>query len=169
MFVIKSIILFVIFAISVIIGKMISERYVYRLKELEETKNLLNIFKAKVKFTYEPIPKIFENISQNTNSNIGTIFLSAKQKMQTDSASNSWEDAVDEYKGYLKEEDKPILKMLSKLLGKTDVEGQISQIEITEQFLDEKIKQAQIEKEKNEKLYKKLGVATGLMIVIILI
>ena len=59
--------------------------------------------------------------------------------------------------------------MLSKLLGQTDVNGQISQIEITENFLETQIKQAQEEKQKNEKLYIRLGTTIGLVIVIILI
>ena len=69
----------------------------------------------------------------------------------------------------LTKEDKNTLKMLSKLLGQTDVNGQISQIEITENFLETQIKQAQEEKQKNEKLYIRLGTTIGLVIVIILI
>lgn len=48
------------------------------------------------------------------------------------------------------------------------MEGQLSQIEITESFLEEQIRQAQEEKNKNEKLYQKLGMTIGLAIVIIL-
>lgn len=51
----------------------------------------------------------------------------------------------------------------------SDLEGQISQIEITEQFLETQIKQAEEEKQKNEKLYQKLGVIVGLAIVVILV
>lgn len=49
------------------------------------------------------------------------------------------------------------------------MDGQLSQIEVTESFLDEQIRQAQEEKNKNEKLYKKLGMSIGMAIVIILI
>ena len=52
--------------------------------------------------------------------------------------------------------------------GITDSDGQLSQIEVTENFLDEQIRQAQEEKNKNEKLYKKLGMSIGMAIVIIL-
>ena len=48
------------------------------------------------------------------------------------------------------------------------MEGQLSQIEVTESFLEEQIRQAQEEKNKNEKLYQKLGITIGLAIVIIL-
>ena len=40
---------------------------------------------------------------------------------------------------------------------------------MTENFLDEQIRQAQEEKNKTEKLYQKLGMTIGLAIVIILI
>ena len=53
--------------------------------------------------------------------------------------------------------------------GTTDVEGQLSQINITEDFLEGQIRQAQEEKNKNEKMYNKLGLVAGLGIVIILI
>ena len=48
-----------------------------RLEELEEIKNALNIFKSKIKFTYEPIPEIFKEISLNTSKNISNIFKEA--------------------------------------------------------------------------------------------
>ena len=73
--IIKAIMLFLVFITSALIGKFLSKKYVYRLEELEEIKNSLNIFKSKIKFTYEPIPEIFEEISQNTSKNVGSIFL----------------------------------------------------------------------------------------------
>ena len=89
--------------------------------------------------------------------------------MKIKSASDSWNESVEEYSGYIKKEDREVLKMLSKMLGTTDLEGQVSQIEVTESFLDEQIRQAQEEKNKNEKLYQKLGITIGMAIVIILI
>ena len=86
--------------------------------------------------------------------------------MRDNTANIAWEEAVENTKNNLKEEDKQILKTLSKLLGMTDTEGQISQIEITESFLEQQIKIAQ---DKNERLYRKLGTTIGLAIVIVLI
>ena len=79
--IIKYFILFLILVFSSMIGKFISKRYVYRLQELEEMKNTLNILKNKIKFTYEPIPDIFKEISNNSNKNIGQIFKKAEEKM----------------------------------------------------------------------------------------
>lgn len=112
----KYCMLFCVFISSVLIGKYISKQYIYRLEELEEIKNALNIFKSKIKFTYEPIPVIFEEISKNTNNNISKLFILAKEKMENDVASVSWEQAVDEVQCNLDEEDKLKIKTLSKLL-----------------------------------------------------
>lgn len=165
---IKYFMLFIILVACSLIGRYLSKRYVIRVSELEEIKNALNMFKSKIKFTYEPIPEIFEEISKNTSENIGQIFKKAKEKMETKTANVAWEEAIEESENELTKEDKYVLKTLSKLLGQTDVEGQASQIEITQKFLETQIKEAQEQKEKNEKLYSKLGTTIGLAIVIIL-
>ena len=155
--IIKYCMLFLVFILSNVIGNYIAKGYMLRLEELEEIKNALNIFKTKIKFTYEPIPEIFGEISENSS------------KMKFESTDIAWEEAVEELKSNLKTEDKQTIKTLSKLLGSTDTDGQISQIEVTETFLEKQIREAEEEKQKNEKLYKKLGATIGLAIVIILI
>ena len=113
---IKYCMLFFVFLIATLIGKNISQKYKFRLDELEELKNALNIFKSKIKFTYEPIPEIFVGIANNSNKNISNLFNMAVDKMKTESAGVSWERAVDEFQSNLNEEDRQALKTLSKLL-----------------------------------------------------
>ena len=113
---IKYCMLFLVFIASALIGKYISQKYKFRVDELEEIKNALNIFKSKIKFTYEPIPEIFEEISINTKSNISKLFVSAKEKMKNETASVAWEEAIDEVSSNLNKEDKQVIKTLSKLL-----------------------------------------------------
>lgn len=165
---IKYFILFLILVSATMVGRFLSKKYVYRLEELEDIKNALNILKSKIKFTYEPIPEIFGEISKTSGKNVSNLFEIAKNKMNDLTANEAWEEAVEESQNNLKKEDKDVLKTLSKLLGQTDVEGQISQIEITENFLESKIQEAMEEKKKNEKLYTRLGTIMGLAIVIIL-
>lgn len=59
--------------------------------------------------------------------------------------------------------------MFGKLLGKTDVEGQVSEILLTQKLIEKQIEKAEYEKLKNSKLYKSMGVICGLGICIILI
>ena len=165
---VKYFILFLILVSSTLIGKFLSNKYIYRLEEFEDIKNSLNILKTKIKFTYEPIPEVFGEIAENVSSNVRRLFVLAKQNMEKMSAGEAFEEAVDNIICNLKNEDKKVIKMLSKLLGQTDIEGQISQIEITEEFLRNQIKEAEEEKRKNERLYTRLGTVIGLTIVIIL-
>ena len=113
---IKYCMLFLIFIVSALIGKFISQKYKFRVDELEEIKNALNIFKSKIKFTYEPIPEIFKQIAENSNKNVSKLFINAVEKMQTDSAGVAFEKAIEEYSGNLNVEDKQAVKTLSKLL-----------------------------------------------------
>lgn len=114
--IIKYCMLFFVFISSALIGKYISQKYRYRLEELEELKNSLNIFKTKIKFTYEPIPVIFEEISNNTSTNISYLFKKSKNRMEKETASIAWEKTIDEFSGNLNKEDKQAIKTLSKLL-----------------------------------------------------
>ena len=89
--------------------------------------------------------------------------------MENKNAGEAWNEAIETSNVTIDREDKDILKNLGKLLGKTDIEGQLSEIELTSSFLDTQIKKAEQEREKNGKLYKTLGVITGIGIVIVLI
>lgn len=114
--ILRYLLLFLIFTISFFIGKYMSKQYIDRLAELDEIKKALNIFKSKIKFTYEPIPEIFEEISNNISHNISKIFVNAIEKMNIESASIAWQQSIDEYQGNLNQEDRQAIKTLSKLL-----------------------------------------------------
>lgn len=169
MFILKSVILISIFGTSSFIGILLSKKYINRVKNLKEMKVILNQFETKIKYTYDTIPEIFKELSKNANKEVSNIFLEASNKMKSKEAGQAWKEAIESSNIELNKEDKNILKGLSKLLGKTNLEGQISEIELTNTFLDKQIEIAEKEKTKNEKLYKTLGICVGLAIVIILI
>ncbi|MDO5555771.1 MAG: stage III sporulation protein AB [Clostridia bacterium] len=164
----KIIIYSFIFLLSSLIGILISKKYINRVNELKEFKNALNIFKTKIRYTYEPIPEIFNEISNNVNSSISEVFKQAALKMNILTAGEAWGLALKMNTLNINEEDRTALNNLSKLLGKTDLQGQLNQIEMTSDFLEEQIKKAEKEKSKNEKLYRTLGMILGMAIVIIL-
>ena len=167
--IIKYIILFILLGSSSYIGILISKRYGNRTKELKEMKNALNILSTQIKFTYEPLPKIFKEISEKLDNNIGEIFKNAYNNMEKDTAGLAWIRAIDSSNTNLNKEDKEVLKNLSNLLGQVDAEGQLKEIELVNNFLDMQIEKSEQERRKNEKLYKTLGVTIGMAIVIILI
>lgn len=169
MIVIKIILLVLLFCSSTTIGLLIASKYNNRVKQLKEIKKGLNILETKIKFTAEPLPEVFHELGQSMEGIVGAIFQMASNKMNIQNATQSWEEALQENKTSLLKEDIDLLKGMGKLLGKTDLEGQISEIELTKTFLDTQIKRAEKECEKNEKLYKTLGLVGGTALVIILI
>lgn len=170
--ILKYIMLIGLFFASSILGKMLSKKYIKREEELEDMKNQLELFKNKIKFTYSPIDEIFDEISKScSQKNISQIFKKSKNKMKSKSASTSWNDAIEEEKEKLNITNEDIIKIkeLGKMLGISDIEGQVSQIELTKELINIQIKKAQKEREKNETMYKKLGTTLGLILVILLI
>ena len=63
MIILKTTILILIFAISYLIGNMIAKKYSKRVEELEDMKNALNILQTKIRFSKEPLSRIFKEIS----------------------------------------------------------------------------------------------------------
>ena len=96
------------------------------------------------------------------------IFEEAYKQIQEKNAGEAWKQAIQNIDSNFNREDKEILKSFSKLLGKTSIEGQLTEIELTSEFLDTQIKKAELERNKNEKLYKTLGFVGGLGLIIIL-
>ena len=163
---IKYILIFFVFLAFTYIGNTYSKKYVNRVQELEKMENLLNIFKSKIKFTGLTIQEIFNQIYDDNKGVVGDIFKRASLNMENMSAKDGWEKAIEESqdKLSLNKEDFTTIETLGKMLGNTDAEGQVSQIELTEKLIED-----QIEKQKNTKLYKTLGVTVGLTAVILLL
>ena len=84
-------------------------------------------------------------------------------------AESAWKDAVLNADLNLNNEDKNVLKQFGTLLGKTNKEGQLNQIVFTSELLERQIDKAVKERNKNEKMYQKLGLIFGIGIVIVLI
>ena len=169
MWVIKIILLFFIFTGTALIGIMLANKYKNRTKELYELKKAFNYIKSKIEYTYEPIKEIFIDISYNTSENISNIFSNTAIKLDELSAEEAWLNAINTSKNYLNKDDIEIIKDFGKTLGQTDKKGQIDKTNLTLEFLDRQILDAENEQDKNEKLYKTLGIITGMGLVIILI
>ena len=151
---VKYLLLIGIFGLSTSIGFLISKSYQNRVVELKEFKTILNIMKTKIKFTYEPLAEIFKQIAKDNDTEIEKIFGQMANQLSYYQVKEVWENCIQDADISIKQEDKDVLKKLGKLLGQTDVEGQISEIEVTENFLNMQIENAEEEKKKNQKYIK---------------
>lgn len=169
MYVLKIVDLFLIVLISTYIGIYKSKVFKKRVFELRQIKNSLEIFKSKIEFTYEPIKDIFLDISKIVYERKENIFENFCKLVDYKDVYIAWNESVEKTFSHLEKEDKDIVLMLGKLLGKTDKTGQINEINMVSNFLDEQILKSEENRKKNEKLYKTLGGVIGLTIAIIFI
>lgn len=157
--------------ICFMLGNRKANSFKERVIELKNIKDAMQIFTNKITYTYAPIMEIFEEISNVVYQGKDNIFADTNKIMKENrqnTISNSFYEAIDNNKNALIEEDKEIIKMLGRELGKTDKDGQISEIQVISNFLETQILRAEEEKSKNVKLYKTLGTIIGCGIGIIL-
>lgn len=168
MLIFKIIVITGIIYICSYLGILKSKTFENRVNDLRMVQSSLNMFKTKIEFTYEPIKDIFEEISQIVYQKQENIFENTVLFMEGQDTSTSWYKALENTKNDFSFEDIEVLKTMGKLLGKTDKEGQIREICLTENLLQNQISKAEYEKNKNVKLYKTLGTVLGMGIGIIL-
>ena len=94
MIILKYIILVLIFGGSFTIGNLISKKYKNRVIELREFKEVIDILSTKIRFTYEPLKDIFDELSKIPNR-ISNIFKELINNMKNSDVRISWEAAID--------------------------------------------------------------------------
>lgn len=166
---VKFVILFIIFWICIYIGFCKSSEFIFRVENLEKLKRAFVMFKSKIEFTYEPLKEICDDISKIIYLDSPNMFKSFIGELEAGNYENAWVLAVAENSNYLDKSDIKLINTFGDLLGKTDIKGQINELELALNFLDTQIKSAQDIRIKNEKLYKSLGTIVGVTIIIIFI
>jgi len=169
MIVLKFILSSIIILCSTRVGIEISKKYVLRENELYEFKNNLEIMKNRIEYTYEPLDRVFDFIAKNSNSEVSNVFKNVALNISYNDPTSLLKEEIEKSNLSINKEDREIIISFGNNLGKTEKEGQISNINLTISLLDKQIGQAKREREKNENLYKKLGIIFGIMICVILI
>lgn len=170
---IKILLLLVIVGLSAFIGVLISKRYSSRVDELQDLITALEILESRLNYTYDTMSDAFSFVAKHMKSGAKKIFEIASQKLQIErclSASDVFNSTVEEEKNFLSinQNDAEILKGLSVSLGQVDLESQVKNIRLISRTLLGQLDEAKIEKNKNFRLCRNMGILTGLAIVVIL-
>ena len=119
MIILKLICLFLIFFISMKIGFIMANTYKLRLNSLENIKTSLNLFKTKIEYTNDTVIQVFNQISKIIYEDKENIFKNTISNLEKDKLYENWQNCLLNEKT-LKEDDKQILKIFGKNLGKLD-------------------------------------------------
>lgn len=155
------------------LGYILSTDCRKRPQQLRELQGMLQMFENQISYLSDILTEAFERIGRVCKSETGIIFLKTVEILKENrnlSASQAWELAVWQNikRTALDREDEEILITFGKMLGSTDLDGQIKNIRLTLQQLKNQEIKAEEKRSKNEKMYRSLGILGGIAVVIVL-
>ncbi len=154
-----------------LLGFSHAKTYAKRPGELKTLQSLLQIFENEISFLSNVLEEAFFKVNKSTDSSVAVFFGAAISNMKDGlCADEAWTKAVKDNisKTNLNSEDENIIISFGKMLGSSDLEGQIKNIRLTINQLKIQEQKAEELKVKNESMYKNLGVLGGLAIIILL-
>jgi stage III sporulation protein AB len=156
------------------LGYILSADCKKRPRQLRELQSMLQIFENQISYLSDVLAEAFLRLSSSNGGETGIFFSNTVERLQSGrsiTAAKAWEEAVRENikKTSLNREDEEILVSFGKLLGSSDLEGQIKNIRLTLGQLKLQEQKAEESRAKNEGMYRSLGILGGIAVVIVLI
>lgn len=172
MIVVKIIISISIVCITAYIGTYKARKLKQREYILREMVTFLKLVENEIKYMMNILPNAYEiarqKLSTELKIKIGQIVVDMLDSENLTYIDGSIEKNISDIES-LDKYDKEVIISTLKNLGRSDVEGQINIIQNTINILENQISEANEIKNTNSKLYKTIGIITGLMLVIIFI
>lgn len=172
MILIKIIISVLIVCLTTYIGTYKARKLKQREYILREMVTFLKLVENEIKYMMNILPNAYEIARQKLNTElklkIGNIVVDMLDCNNSTYIESSIEQNISQIES-IEKYDKEIIISTLKNLGRSDIEGQINIIENTINILDTQINEANEIKNAKSKLYRTIGIISGLMLVIIFI
>ena len=169
MLIVKFIVAGAIVATCTMLGISKSKKYESRERILRECIMLFGGIENEIKYSLTTVPNAIEVVRQNMHTYLKDVLGAITTKMLEGNVSSqeiSLElDKLIELTSY----DKQIITQGLSMLGNSDVDGEMGVVKLTISNLETELIDAIEDKKKNSKLYKTIGMASGLMIAIVFI
>lgn len=156
-----------------LIGFYYSRMFKERLKQIREMQYSLTMLESEIIYSASPLVQAMEYVSERSRHPVNDFFKCFSEKLyekEIECILDGFQGTLKEFKGILKlEKDEiDVIGSFLKSLESSDIDGQKTSFNITMKKLEGFEKIAEDTMIKNEKLYKYLGVCSGLLVVIIL-
>lgn len=156
------------------IGYLMALRYGLRVKQLGYFINALNSLETYILYYSTPLPLAMKKLSERSHSSISWIFEESWKRLNSREGyeiGEIWQETMNRNieSLSLSKEDIDIIIEFSKELGFGNKDTQKKHFQYTEMLLNEQKRKANNEKDKNGRMFNRLGVLLGLTLVIILI
>ncbi|ADL08076.1 stage III sporulation protein SpoIIIAB [Thermosediminibacter oceani] len=158
---------------STMIGFIIAGYYQQRPRTLRNLQQALSMLETEIDYGQTPLPEALKNVSRSCDPEISKFLERVRQlllSIEGFTAGEAWEKSLREFRSQfpLQESDFEILTSFGKYLGSSDKDDQIRNLKLTLSQLRQQEVLAVEEKQKNEKMWRYLGVLTGLTVVLLL-
>ncbi len=156
------------------IGVILSRDCIRRPAQLRELQGILQMLENQISYLCDVITDAFEKICRAGGTQTCIFFtrtVEILKEEKTVTAAEAWERAVTQciQRTALNKEDQVILSSFGRLLGSTDIEGQIGNIRLTIGQLKIQEIKAEESRKKNGGMYRSLGILGGLAVVTLLL
>jgi stage III sporulation protein AB len=134
----------------------------------------LQMLETEISYTSTPLPDAFQNVSVKSRSPAKELFMEAGCNLKSRTYSTvgeAFEKALDTIKDRMSiaKEDIEVLKSFGYSMGTSDTEGQVKSFRLVLKQLEGQEVKAEELRNKNERLYKSLGLLGGIAVTILLI
>lgn len=143
-----------------------------RVELLRSLQGAVSYLEEEVSFRFTPLPKLFEHLAQSRRGPAGRFFqgiLYTLAEPGEPTLRQSWRKALREELPQLRETERQTLEELGEVLGQYDAQTQAKALRLAGQRLAEAYIEARAERQRLGKVYLTLGVAGGLVTVLVLI
>ena len=152
-------------------GEMKARSLGLRLTQLQHLQQALRLLATEITYTATPLPHAFQRIGNRVRGPVGEIFIVAADYMKNHdemSAGDAWKQALQQKseKTFFTGEDLKVAEQLGVSLGLSDGEGQLKQIHMVSQQLEYALEESRHARNRNERMWRYLGVLGGLAIII---
>lgn len=155
-------------------GFWCSKRRILCRKQMLELKRILILLKDEIRFLHTPLPEALKRLGNSSVSPFSDIFQQMGESLKNHEAENFydvWEQGINRIfrESSIKWEYLEELLILGKNLGTMDWQAQLNRLDVYLMELEESLKRMQEENREKVKLYRVLGILSGIFIIILLV
>lgn len=159
---------------STLIGLLMAGKYKTRVQQLKGIQSHFQMIETEIFYTATPIIEVIEKLSRQSQQPLSNVYEEINKnlkKKEGESLGTIWENAFERQKNYTQfiKEDLEVIYFFGNILGTSDRQSQIKNAKLVQSQLKKLEEYAEKDWVKNEKLFRNLGILSGISIVIILI
>lgn len=155
-------------------GIMIAQTLRRRVRQLDEIINALRLLEVEIAHTYTPLPYAFEHVAPDIQQPVRQLLQDVARRLQTPQrlhVADEWQQAVRRWspKSHLDREELHILLSLGGHLGRTNVDDHIRSLQYVNERLQLRRDHVARDMEKQALLRLYCGVASGVIMTLVLL